>query len=689
MLSIFKKPNIIFLFLIAVQYSTASNLDSLTQLLQHEQQQSNQQKEVELLIEISQFHLKKNEFETALTVFEKALPKAKKIQNWENYRVLSVDKAKAYLSLNQFTKAIETLTKLIEDLKPLQDNNLATAYSELAETYRRIGNNELAYEFHLSGLHIYEEKKDSVNIGRTLYNIGSIFFYQDNYEMALEYYQKTLDLCTRAKLERHIFSCLSAIGGTYNRIHQTEKSIEYNLRAYELGKQLDVKSGLAYAAMNLGANYAAIDQMDSALLYYEEALALNRETNDAWGECGTLRVIGEALIKKGELDKSIEYLTAALEIGEKMGFRPRLIELHRTIAMYYEKKGDYKLTSEHLEKYANLKDSLANEASLQKMSDSKTRFEILQKEKELALKDAEFYTQQRTFLLLGMGILSIILWLLYKQNQLKAKNNLILEEKNKQIKKQNEELAQAYSQQKETNQKIKEQNKQLEQSNIELKRFAYIASHDLKEPLRSIGSYANLLQRRYNNKLDSDADEFLNYITASTKRLYDLLNDVLHYSKLDFDHADVDLTDAKEALEIANENLKNKIIEKNAKISFGELPKITADKLHLVQLFQNLIDNSIKYSEKTNPTVEIESSRKDGFYEFSIKDNGIGIEPPYQQKIFEMFKRLHNRDKYDGNGIGLAICKKIVQQYGGDIWVESMAGEGSTFYFTFPIPENS
>lgn len=689
MLSIFRKSNIIFLFLIVVQSITASNIDSLNQLLQYEQQHSNHQKEVELLTQISQFHLTKNEFETAITVIETALPKAKKLQNWENYRVLSIDKAKAYLSLNQFTKAIETLTKLIEDLKPLQDNNLATAYSELAETYRRIGNNELAYEFHLSGLHIYEEKKDSINIGRTLYNIGSIFFYQDNYEMALEYYQKTLDLCTSAKLERHIFSCLSAIGGTYNRIHQTEKSIEYNLRAYELGKQLNVKSGLAYAAMNLGANYAAIDQMDSALLYYEEALALNRETNDAWGECGTLRVIGEALIKKGELDKSIEYLTTALEIGERMGFRPRLIELHRTIALYYEKKGDYKLTSEHLEKYANLKDSLANEASLQKMSDSKTRFEILQKEKELALKDAEFYTQQRTFLLLGIGILSIILWLLYKQNQLKAKNNLVLEEKNKQIKKQNEELARAYSHQKETNQKIKEQNKQLEQSNIELKRFAYIASHDLKEPLRSIGSYANLLQRRYNNKLDSDADEFLNYITASTKRLYHLLNDVLHYSKLDFDQADVDLTDSKEALEIANENLKNKIIEKNAKISFGELPKVTADKLHLVQLFQNLIDNSIKYSEKTNPTVEIESSKKNGFYEFSIKDNGIGIEPPFQQKIFEMFKRLHNRDKYDGNGIGLAICKKIVQQYGGDIWVESMAGEGSTFYFTFPVPEKS
>ena len=127
---------------------------------------------------------------------------------------------------------------------------------------------------------------------------------------------------------------------------------------------------------------------------------------------------------------------------------------------------------------------------------------------------------------------------------------------------------------------------------------------------------------------------------------------------MDFDRKENGLTDANEAIKIAHKNLKNKIANKNAKISIGELPKITADQIHLVQLFQNLIDNSIKYTDKTDPLVEIKSDKKDGFYKFSVKDNGIGIEPAYQQKIFEMFKRLHNQDKYEGSGVGLAICKK-------------------------------
>ncbi len=687
---LFVRNNIVALLVLIAPALIASNLDSLDNLLQYERQQSNQQREVELLILIGKTQLSQDNLKEALSVFEDALPKAKKINDWKNYQAILNNKADVYLEMNQFPQAIETLTKLIDDIKSSEVGNLAKAYSDLAEAYRRIGYNELAYEYHLSGLHIYEEEKDTVSIARSLYNIGSIFFYQDNYELALEYYQKTLDICNAAKLERHIFSCLSAIGGAYNRIYQTEKSLKYNQQAYELGKQLGLKSGLAYAVMNLGANYAVMGDTLKALAFYDEALVLNQESDDKWGECGTLRTIGETLMHLGEYEECFGYLKESLDIAEQMGFRPRLVELHRTIAFYYEKIGDYKLTSKYLEKYALLKDSLSNEATLQKMSDSKSRYEIIQKEKALALKDAEFATQQRTYLLIGIGVLSICLWLLFKQNRLIAKNNFTLEEKNKQIKEQNEELVEAYSVQKETNEKIKEQNRLLEQSNTELKSFAFIASHDLKEPLRGIGSYANLLQRRYKGKLDSDADEFLEFITSNAKRLYALLNDVLQFSKIDFDRRESGLTDTNEAVKIVHENLKNKINQANAKISIGNLPKITADQFHLVQLFQNLIDNSIKYSDTMNPLIEITSNRKDGYYEFSVKDNGIGIEPEYQQKVFEMFKRLHNREKYDGSGVGLAICKKIVQQYGGEIWVEPNADKGSTFYFTLPAtnPEN-
>lgn len=639
------------------------------------------------MTQISQIHFEQEEFEKALSVLDLAIPKAKKIKDLEVYQTLMADKAQVYLSTDRYLLAIETLIESIEHLKQIKDGNLAKAYTRIAGVYQKIGNHDLAYEYHMAGLEIYEEEKDSVNIGRSLYNIGSIFFYQDNCEIAIEYYQKTLDICKATKSERHIFSCLTALGGAYSRLHQTDKSLDYNLRAYELGKRLGLTSRLSYAVINLGANYAAKGDTIKALEFYEEAQALNEETNDFWGQCATLRLIGDILIQKGQFKKGYDYLMEVQKIAQQKGYRTRIKELHSSLARYYEKIGDYKQSIEHLEQYVSMKDSLANEASLQKMSDSKTRYEILQKEKELALKDAKFIIQQRTFLLLGICILSICLWLLVKQNRLKAKNNKVLAQKNIQIKKQNEELATAYALQKETNEKIKEQNRQLEQSNIELKRFAFIASHDLKEPLRTIGSYANLLQRRYKNKIDDNANEFLDYITDSAKRLYTLLNDVLDYSKLNVSKKERELTDANEAIQIANENLKTKIAKKNAHISIGELPKLTADKLHLVQLFQNLIDNSIKYSESQRPTVEIASTENNGFYQFSIKDNGIGIDPELQPKIFEMFKRLHTRDKFDGNGIGLAICKKIVQEYGGDIWVESAEGKGSTFYFTFPVPE--
>ena len=678
------KYSLLLLTVLTTNSLYGNGLDSLQTLLQEERFRANHQKEVELLIEIGQFQADNNDYERALTTFDEALPKAKKIKDWKSYQVILSKKGQALLLSSQFQAAIPVLTELVEEIESKKEGDLAFAYSQLAEAYKGAGVNELAYDYHLQALQLYEEKGDSLDIAGSLYNIGSIFFYQDNDEMALEYFKKVLRICTSVNSERYMFSAYCAIAGVYNRMKKTEESLHYNELANTLGLKLNLTTGLAYVAMNLGANHAELGDFDAALRHYERAQAMLRENNDSWGECGNLRLMGVALMEKGEYEKSLDYLKQSEAMMKKMGSRPRLLEVTRSLAAFHERVGDFEKANSYLKEYAALKDSLANEATLQKMSNSKSRYEILQKEKALALKDAKFITQQRTFLLLGIGVLFVGLWLMYRQNKFKTRNNLILADKNEQIKKQNDDLAKAYAIQKETNEKIKEQYQQLEQSNVELKRFAFIASHDLKEPLRSIGSYANLLQRRYHGKLDENANDFLNYITTSSKRLYTMLNDVLDYSKIKIDKKDRNITDANEAIQIVNDNLKNKIKRKKAKIQIGQLPKITADKLHLVQIFQNLIDNSLKYSEQSVPSIEINSREKNGFHEFSVKDNGIGIELEYQNKIFEMFKRLHGREKFEGNGIGLAICKKIVQEYGGDIWVESATGKGSTFYFTLP-----
>jgi PAS domain S-box-containing protein len=235
---------------------------------------------------------------------------------------------------------------------------------------------------------------------------------------------------------------------------------------------------------------------------------------------------------------------------------------------------------------------------------------------------------------------------------------------------------------------LKETINELKRSNNELQQFAYITSHDLQEPLRTISSFTQLLERRYKGQLDSDADEFMDYIVDAAKRMQNLINDLLHYSRVTTKAKEFKPVNVEEVLDTALQNLKSSIDENNAEITHNNLPTITADASQLVQLFQNLIGNAIKFRKPDKPPIINVSSHKDeenNEYIFSVQDNGIGMEPQYAERIFVIFQRLHTRDVYSGTGIGLATSKRIVERHGGHIWVESELGVGSTFYFTIPI----
>lgn len=226
--------------------------------------------------------------------------------------------------------------------------------------------------------------------------------------------------------------------------------------------------------------------------------------------------------------------------------------------------------------------------------------------------------------------------------------------------------------------------KELARSNAELEQFAYIASHDLQEPLRMVSSYCQLLQRRYHGKLDADADDFIEYAVDGAKRMQVLINDLLEYSRVGTHGKPFESTDCSKVLEKALDNLKVSIQDCNAKIVENKLPVAIADQTQLVQVFQNLIGNAMKFRKGNEPKIVIDSRKQNGEWVFSVKDDGIGIETEFADRIFVIFQRLHNRKEYSGTGIGLAICKKIIERHGGRIWVESAAGEGSTFYFTLP-----
>lgn len=248
-------------------------------------------------------------------------------------------------------------------------------------------------------------------------------------------------------------------------------------------------------------------------------------------------------------------------------------------------------------------------------------------------------------------------------------------------------LAMDISERKHAEEELRHLTDELKRSNADLKQFAYAASHDLQEPLRNIEGFVKLLEKRYKGKFDEKADEFFGYITGSVSRMQTLIKDLLEYSRVGTKGKTFRPVNCADAIEQALSNLHTAIEETKTEVTLDPLPTLMADVSQLVRLFQNLIGNALKFCGREPPKVRISAEQKGNDWVFSVRDNGIGIDPKHFERIFAIFQRLHTREEYEGTGIGLSLCKKIVERHGGRIWVESEPGKGATFYFTIPAIE--
>ncbi len=230
---------------------------------------------------------------------------------------------------------------------------------------------------------------------------------------------------------------------------------------------------------------------------------------------------------------------------------------------------------------------------------------------------------------------------------------------------------------------------ELGRSNTDLQQFAYVASHDLQEPLRMVSSYTQLLAKRYKGKLDADADEFIAFAVDGANRMQRLIQDLLAYSRVSTGGRQFESTSLEAALNYALESLRNAVNESGAVITHDPLPTVLGDEKQLAQLFQNLLSNAVKFRGEEPPRIHVSAKRTNAGWLLSVRDNGIGLDSQYADRIFVIFQRLHTRQEFPGTGIGLAICKKIVERHGGRIWVESELGKGTTFYFTVLDHERS
>ncbi len=276
-------------------------------------------------------------------------------------------------------------------------------------------------------------------------------------------------------------------------------------------------------------------------------------------------------------------------------------------------------------------------------------------------------------------LFTMLLGILFIYENEKTKLIEAIGDKRNQLKVQNDQLEAMV---KERTRSLEQSNAQLKSSNEDLEQFAYVASHDLQEPLRMVGNFVQLLEEEYKEKLDEDGKTYINYAVDGVSRMSLLIEELLQYSRVGKKEEQVSLVDLNELIEQKKSDLGLLINRKNVVVKTATLPSINCIRGQIGILFFNLINNGIKFNKSFKPIIEIGCREEDTHWVFSVKDNGIGIPGAYQKQIFELFKRLHRKEEYSGTGIGLAVCKKIVEQHKGKIWLESEEGEGTTFFFS-------
>ncbi len=517
--------------------------------------------------------------------------------------------------------------------------------------------------------------EDSSKNFQVYLNMADIYQNQGNYDKARDNLLKSLSIAERKQNNSARAATMTAIGENYKTIGDYVEAEQWFENALTLNEEVGNVFGEVLVLNHLGDLKSKMGELDDAQRSFETALLINEALNNADYESALLTNLGVVYRKKGKYDEALRLVERAKNIALANGYPNRLEscldELHRI----YAAVGNYPLAYSIQSDFQILKDSLNSIRLDRQIQELQARFETKQQEKEQ--QDIEETNlklrldRQRLWLglvAISLVVVALMVALVLNRYWVVRRLNLRLEERTTQIESQN--------------QAISASNDRLLRSNKELKEFAYIVSHDLKEPLRMIGSYVTLIERRYSEMIDEEGQEFFDYATRGVKQMKQLLDDLLKYMVVETNDYELEDVPLNEVISSVKANLLARIKENDANVIVDDMPMVHGNRSLLILLFQNLISNAIKFRSEDTPEIRISVTRQGKQYLFSLKDNGIGISKQYQDRIFSIFYRVYGKHQYEGTGIGLSICQKIVGLHGGRIWVESEEGKGSTFYFT-------
>lgn len=605
-------------------------------------------------------------FQSAINIYENLLQ-----QEVETACLIKIyyKLGKAYTYLSAYRTAKLNFEWALNLLEQEKDTNLeAKIFSGIAFAYSKLGNFEEAYDYENKALKIAEREKNKKNITRSYYHLGSYAQSIGNYQEALENYLRVKNLLEDTT-SNYYATLIGGIGSVYTKLNELEKAIDYLERSASLSIENEWSTLLAYALGNLGEAHANAGNFEIAVDYIGTAIDRKQELGDLTGVVDSKLQLGHLWMGQKRFARAETIFLEAAQEAEQLGAQKKLLECFQALKELFSENGQYEKAFLYLNEYTKLKEEILNEGILKLIEEHNLMNETAEKEAEIRrLKDiqAERYENYRLKLIVAVSCVLLLITLIVLGYRI-----------NRSLARKNEALATF--------------GKQLKQKNTELEHFAHIASHDLKEPLRTITSFTGLLGKKYVHQLDDKAQVYMDFIHKSVEHMRILLDDLLSYARVDNSGTDPRKIESKVLLDRALDNLSAQIEKKEADIQIKAytFPELEIVPSQMVQLFQNLIGNALKFSNGKKPKVEVDCILlSDGQYRFSIKDNGIGIAPENQKEIFEMFARLHHEEAFKGSGIGLATCKKIVDRYAGHIWVESQAGKGATFYFTLPDAQN-
>lgn len=605
------------------------------------------------------------------------------------------DQRRAFLALERLARIHATMKydlkaamEYLNEAKNI-DTSFTTAadraelYGDEGKIFMALNEYEKAQQAFLQQLTIYEKQGNKKGIAEANYQLGQLFNEQRDFKQALIYFDKALALYDELDDIRGRMYTLNALGKTHGLLGNYTRNLQLCTEALYLAQAANDRLQLAEIHVNIGYAYENLNNLTEALRYYTGALLIGEEL-------GNLRITARAAREMGNMysylcneDEALRYYHQALEAAQQAGSKALLKDIYQSLFEFHDENGRALEAYQWLKKLLTIKDELYDEERTRQLIHNQIRYQTEKKEEEVKLLRARELQNQiiiqnqrlqnyaLTILILLVLAAIAILYSAFKRK--KAYNELLEKEVQKrtaELRRYNEELAAS--------------NRQLEQSNTELERFAYIASHDLKSPLRNIISFLNLIERKVRRHPDTQLLEYLKFATDSARQMHQLILDVLEFSRVNQDEVQTSVVDLNDTLVSALRNLKEEMVQKKAVVEASKLPVVEANSVYMMQVLQNLIGNGIKYNESRIPIIQIGVTDKRTHYQFYVRDNGIGIPPEFHEQVFEMFKRLHTREQYQGTGIGLALCKKIILKLGGHIWLDSAAGQGTTFYFTIP-----